>query len=125
MRREKNETKLMVDVNILGEVLTITSTSSPDYIRSVARYIDDKMAQLNQLYPRMSRTKIFALGAMNLADDLLKMRQELEMLKAEKDMVEKERDEARQLMERAQRLAQHYQGKYEELALLLEEGGNE
>lgn len=125
MRRDRNETKITVEVNILGESLTIVGASSSEYTRSVARFVDDKMAHLNQMYPRMSRTKIFALGAMNLADELAKARQEMEIIAAEKEQLEKEREEMRQLMERAQKLAQHYQTKYEEMALLLEEGGRE
>lgn len=121
MNKEPKEQKVSTEVTILGETLTVIASSSLEYIKSVARFLNDRLMGLNQTYPRMNRNKILALGAMNLADDLIKANRELEMLRAENERMKQEREDMQYALERTHKLAQHYQNQYEELALLMEE----
>lgn len=121
MSNETNENKITTEVNILGEPLTVVASSSLEYIKLIARFVNERLSGLNQTYPRMSRGKIIALGAMNLADDLIKSQRELEALRADNERMKQEREDMQYALERTHKLAQHYQNQYEELALLMEE----
>lgn len=121
MSNETNENKITTEVNILGEPLTVVASSSLEYIKLIARFVNERLIGLNQTYPRMSRGKIIALGAMNLADDLIKSQRELEALRADNERMKQEREDMQYALERTHKLAQHYQNQYEELALLMEE----
>ncbi len=113
--------RAFAEVNILGESLQVVSTSSTDYIKSVARYVNEKMYELSHNYPRMSRYKVMALGSMNLADELIKTKEEVELIKIEMEKILKEKEELELALARARKEGQHYQSEYEELVLLLEE----
>lgn len=121
MTSEKKDTKVQAEVTILGESLVIIGNQSLEYIRSMVRYVNERLTELAQAYPRMSRNKILALGVMNLADELVKANQEVEMLQAEIERMKQERQDMQFALERTHKLAQHYQTQYEELALSLEE----
>ncbi|MCK4260286.1 MAG: cell division protein ZapA [Halanaerobiales bacterium] len=121
MSLENKNSRSSAEVNIFGETLQIKGKSSVDYMKSVARFVDEKMYELNHNYPRMSRNKIIALGAMNIADELIKAKEEIELLKKGLEKVQKEKEELELAYDRSQKLMQHYQSEYEEIALLLEE----
>lgn len=121
MNKDLRNEKISTEVTILGETLTVIANSSLEYIKYVGRFLNERLIGLNQTYPRMNRNKILALGAMNLADDLIKARQELEVLQAENQRMKQEREDMQYALERTHKLAQHYQNQYEELALLMEE----
>ncbi|AZR73662.1 hypothetical protein BBF96_09855 [Anoxybacter fermentans] len=117
----KNDGRASAEVTILGENLVVVGNSSVEYIKSVADFVNKKMMELNRNYPRMSRNKIIALGAMNLADELIKALQEVELLKKKIKQIEEEKKQMEEELQQAKKLAQHYQNEYEELVLLLEE----
>ncbi len=131
MSIDKRDTKrVTADVSIFGENLIISGQSSVDYIEAVSDYVNEKLGDIQSNYPRMSKFKIMALGAMNLADELNKANQLNERLEAEIIQLRKEKDELRKENEKVQNAlveseskAQHYQKEYEELELLLEDEG--
>jgi len=67
-----------VKVNINGEDYYIKGTASEDYIKRVAKYVDKKMYELEQKYTNLSRTKLAVLAAINIADELFRLKQEYE-----------------------------------------------
>lgn len=126
MKKEKwenREAKVTAEISILGESLIVTSQASAQYITSVARYVNENLNDLYQTYPRMSRHKIIALGAMNLADELIKLSQENELLLQQFEEIQAKNKELEKTLNETEKLVKHYQGQYEELVLIMEEEG--
>jgi len=67
-----------VKVRISGEDYYIKGQASEEYIKRVAQYVDNKMYDLEKKYPNLSRTKLAVLTALNITDDLFKLKQEYE-----------------------------------------------
>ena len=94
-----------VDVVICGEIITLKSNEKPEYLQKLARYIDEKMAEIvstniNAAINERIRTLLIAL---NVADDFYKTKDahdkltifhekfvsEVARLRTEKDTLEK------------------------------------
>ena len=75
-----SETKSInrVKVRINGEDYYVKGTVPTEYIKQVADYVDRKMSDLSQNYPDLSRTRIAVLAALNITDELLRLKQEYE-----------------------------------------------
>jgi len=75
-----SETKSInrVKVRINGEDYYVRGRVPVEYIKKVANYVDRKMCDLSQNYPDLSRTRIAVLAALNITDELLRLKQEYE-----------------------------------------------
>ncbi len=73
-------TKQQVDVVIGGKIFKLAAQESPDYIKRVADYIDNKLRQLNvSASSDIMKEDYFAVVlALNIADDLFKAGEEYE-----------------------------------------------
>ncbi|MEW5785378.1 MAG: cell division protein ZapA [Bacillota bacterium] len=71
----EDKSKNRITVTIMGEEYTIRGSASPETMQKVARYVDDLMGALAHKNGHMSRHKIAVLTAINLADELLKLKQ--------------------------------------------------
>jgi cell division protein ZapA len=71
----EDKLKNRVTVTIMGEDYTIRGTASPEEMEKTARYVDQLMRTLAHDNGHMSRHKIAVLTAINLADELLKLKQ--------------------------------------------------
>ena len=80
MSQEDNKNR--VHVKIYGEEYTMRGNSSPDYMKRVAYYVDEKMKQVGQVNSRLGINKVAVLTAINLADELFRVRKELLELEA-------------------------------------------
>jgi cell division protein ZapA len=58
-----------LDVEILGQKLTISSDSDEGYMLRVAGYVDGKMQELLQSPKAIARSNIAVLAALNIADE--------------------------------------------------------
>ena len=67
-----------VKVRINGEDYYVKGTVPTEYIKQVADYVDRIMSDLSQNYPDLSRTRIAVLAALNITDELLRLKQEYE-----------------------------------------------
>ncbi len=65
-----------VKVKINGEDYYIKGTVSEEYIKQVAQYVDRKMYNLEKNNPKLSRTHLAVLTAINITDELFKLKQE-------------------------------------------------
>lgn len=74
------EPKNRVHVKIYGEEYTMRGSASPDYMKRVAHYVDEKMRQIGQANSRLGISRIAVLTAVNLADELFLLRKELQEL---------------------------------------------
>lgn len=72
------QSKKRVTVNIMGEEHVLRATSSPEHLKKVARHVEKIMQELADNNPYMSRHKIAVLASMNLADELLRLKEEEE-----------------------------------------------
>ncbi len=72
------EPKNRAHVKIYGEEYTMRGSASPDYMKRVAHYVDEKMRQIGQANTRLGISRIAVLTAVNLADELFLLRKELQ-----------------------------------------------
>jgi len=63
-------------VMIAGQEFRISGTEDAQYIQSVAKYVDEKVAELLDKYPHMGTHAGMVLTALNLADELFKMKEQ-------------------------------------------------
>ncbi|HTY07937.1 MAG TPA: cell division protein ZapA [Candidatus Edwardsbacteria bacterium] len=85
-----------IKVEIFGSEYRIKGDADAEYVKRVAAYVDEKMKQVSQLTADSAVSKIAILAAINIADELLKERQQREF--AAKELSEKLRmieDESR------------------------------
>lgn len=76
----QTEEKTRVHVKIYGEEYTMRGPASSDYMKRVAHYVDEKMRQLGQTNSKFGINKIAVLTAINLADELFRLRKEIQEL---------------------------------------------
>lgn len=79
----EDKPKNRVTVTIMGEEYTIRGTASPESMEKVARYVDRLMQALAEKNRHMSRHKIAVLTAINLSDELEKLKQGFRQLSDE------------------------------------------
>lgn len=69
-----------VIVEIYGEKHVVRGGDSPEHIQKVAHEVDKKMRLIAQRIPRLAVHQVAVLAALNLADELEKLREEQETL---------------------------------------------
>jgi cell division protein ZapA len=83
-----------VEIKVFGQTYTVKSDAEEGHIQEVARYVNEKMDEVLKKTRSVSTLNVAILTALNLADDLLKekenrmkMFREIEM--RSKDLAEK------------------------------------
>jgi len=61
--------KKALDVEILGQRITISSDAEEGYMLKVAGYVDDKMQELMQASKPVAKSNVAMLAALNIADE--------------------------------------------------------
>jgi cell division protein ZapA len=74
----KQESRL--EVEIFGEYYTLKGDLAPEEIMMLARFVHDKMEELADRNPRLNRNHITILAALNIAEELKKIREEHDRL---------------------------------------------
>ncbi|MEW6031552.1 MAG: cell division protein ZapA [Bacillota bacterium] len=69
-----------VTARILGEDYTIRGRMPAEHIERVARYVDEKMLQIAEAYPKLGTSRVAVLAAINMADELFKIREQYDQL---------------------------------------------
>lgn len=72
--------KNKISVTILGQEHFLLSTDNPEYVKNVAKLVDDRMNVILKSNSSLTTAKIGVLTALNLADDLVKARNKIEEL---------------------------------------------
>ena len=70
-------------ITICGKEYTIVSEDSKEHVHRVGAYLDDQMRELEMRYVGLNAQMRTTLVALNLADDLLKTKDELESIREE------------------------------------------
>ena len=72
-----------VTVRIAGEEHTIRANAEPEYTRSCARYVDERISEIRSKGALIETHKAAILAALSISDELLQVRDELDRLKKE------------------------------------------
>lgn len=81
----ESDEKNRISVMIMGEEYVLKGNSSPEEMYNVGRYVDRLMRTIAEKNIQMSRHKIAVLTALNLADELLKLKEEVQQKGDKKD----------------------------------------
>jgi cell division protein ZapA len=76
-----------IEVDILGQKYTIKGDASEEYIKKLAVFVDLKLKEVHNSAPNIAPLKAAILAALNIADELHRLREEHE--KAAKGIEEK------------------------------------
>lgn len=77
-------------VKICGKEYTMAGFESEEYIHRVAIYVDRKMSELKSQYVNLNTSTLAVLAALNVADDLLKLQDQMEALTQEYQVLSEE-----------------------------------
>ena len=72
--------KKALDVEILGQKLTISSDAEEGYMLKVAGYVDEKMQALSRAQKPVNKSNIAMLAALNIADEYHRLRESHEAI---------------------------------------------
>lgn len=76
MNREEQK----ISVQIFGELHVIRGKGSEEYIKAVAADVDKRMKEIALKFPRLAAHQVAILVALNLADELGKLKEEQKTL---------------------------------------------
>jgi len=62
-----------VEVTLLGETLTLRTEATPDYVRTLARYLEERVATVQRSGVK-DQTKALTLAALDITDELFRAR---------------------------------------------------
>jgi len=72
--------KNRVTVYIAGQEFRLACDDSDEYIRRVAGYVNEKVEEVQGQYPNLSTANCLILTALNLSDELHKLREDYDAL---------------------------------------------
>ncbi len=78
-----------LNVEILGQKITISSDADESYMLRVADYVDGKMQELLQSTKPIARANIAMLAALNIADEYHQLKEAHEMMMRKLDQLSK------------------------------------
>ena len=77
MNEESNQ---VTTVNIHNQTYQVRSGGDPEYIKRLAKYVDETMAEVFESTPSVDSIKVAVLAALNIADDYFSTQDELNSL---------------------------------------------
>lgn len=72
--------KTHVTINVAGQELRLSADDSEAYIRKIAGYVNDKVDEVQRSYPNLSTANCLIMAALNLSDELHKLRKDYDAL---------------------------------------------
>lgn len=67
-----------VEVQILGQSYSVKTDQDAEHIKKIAQYVDGKLREIYSTAPNVNQTKASIMVALGIADELFKLRIELE-----------------------------------------------
>jgi len=64
-----------IELNLLGQTLTIRSEATPDYLRRLAKYLEERVGQLRRSGVNDPLTAL-SLAALDITDELFRSRED-------------------------------------------------
>ena len=68
--------EIKIDVEISGEKYTMVGDTSPEHMAEIAKYVSGIMKQLSDRNPKLGKTHVAVLAALNAADEYFKLKEE-------------------------------------------------
>ncbi|MEC9489017.1 MAG: cell division protein ZapA [Halanaerobium sp.] len=118
---ENNNTRQKVE--IYGEKILITSSTSPGYVGRVAQFVNMNLEKLGDRFSDLPRNKILILGLMNLAGEMLKYREECSELQQENGKLKKDKHQLSREITELENRYRKLKREFDELYKMLGEGG--
>lgn len=69
-----------IEVQILGQNYAIKSDEEAEYIKSLAKFVDEKLKEIYTAAPNINQTKATVMTAFGIADELFKLKMEQEQI---------------------------------------------
>lgn len=69
-----------VEVQILGQSYSIRTDEKEEYIKSLAKYIDEKLKEIYSVAPSINQSRALVMSAFGIADELFKLKAELQQI---------------------------------------------
>jgi len=66
----------LVAVSIFGQTYSLRADEDPGYVEKLARYVDERVREVAEKTRTADTTKLFVLAALNIADELHRLKQE-------------------------------------------------
>lgn len=82
-----------VTVNIFGEEYSIKGTEPQEYIEKMAEMVDSQMRALYQRNPNLGVSRLAILTALNMADELSKLRNDYDQLLSQRRKRKEEKNQ--------------------------------
>ena len=84
----------VVEIKVFGQTFSVKTDAEEDHLQAVARYVNEKMGEVLRKTRSVSTLNVAILTALNIADDLLKEKEQRKALLRDvevksKDLVEK------------------------------------
>lgn len=91
---EPKKNKMTIKVRIYGKEYSIKSSKDTEYVEEVARYVDNKMTEVDKGGISSSPVQVAVLAAMNITDELFGLKSKgsstvKELEERSKDLTEK------------------------------------
>jgi cell division protein ZapA len=67
-----------IEVQILGQNYSIRTDEEEKYIKSLAKYIDEKLKEIYSVAPNITQSRAMVMTAFGIADELFKLKTELQ-----------------------------------------------
>lgn len=85
----ENKNKQITEVVIFGETYKILNDASSECTQSLAKFVDEKLKEISQNTSIVSPVKVAILAALNIADELFKIKEDLD---TNTEIIQKETD---------------------------------
>jgi cell division protein ZapA len=79
----------VVEIKVFGQTFSVKTDADEDHIQAVARYVNEKMDEVLRKTRSVSTLNVAILTALNIADDLLKEKEERKALLREVEVKSK------------------------------------
>ena len=102
---EKDEKPSLVHVEVFGQTYAVRAGADPGYVESLAAFVDGRMKDVSRTSGAVDSVRIAVLAALNLADELTRLRRDLEQAQHELEQARSRLRRGASSEERARRLA--------------------
>jgi cell division protein ZapA len=79
----------VVEIKVFGQTFSVKTDAEEDHLQAVARYVNEKMEEVLKKTKSVSTLNVAILTALNIADDLLKEKEQRKALVKEVEMKSK------------------------------------
>jgi cell division protein ZapA len=74
------ESERITEVKIYNRTYNVLSSNDPEYVKELARFVDERMREVSEQTPTVDTMKVAILAALNIADQYFAAKGELRAL---------------------------------------------